>query len=137
MRYNPSANQGIRMIIESNSDIIVSTEARKLGNGQAVELLHFRDGKVLALSHNAMALYQNSEAIEHPLGQGLMASSSFAEGFTLEDQQGQWVESYKAGFVGLHDGSALLITPISIQLFPNRQDALHNRNEIAKLMLEQ
>lgn len=123
------------MTILGSSDIIASTEVAQLEDGGRHQLLHFRDGKVLLLANQGMALYQAAHCIDDELGNGLLAKTSFVDGFTLPFNPEGCVLEYSAGFVGLQDDYALLITPVAIQLFNNRTDALYNRNEIARLEL--
>jgi hypothetical protein len=123
------------MIIENNSDIITSQQQGTLADGGYYEYLSLRDGKVIALTANTIALYKSSDAIGDPLGNGLLASSSFAN-YPLATNSKPWVSHYRAGFIGLSDDKAILITPMAIQLFQNNQDALNNRNEICRLDLQ-
>lgn len=123
------------MIASSNSDIIVKCSMSHLSNGTKVELLTLRDGQVLAINAQSMALYANHQSINDPLGNGLIHSASFPSSVYLEQQGNSWVKSYKAGYIGLVDGYTLLITPVAIQLFKSTQDALHNRGELARLDL--
>lgn len=123
------------MTILGSSDIIAGVDQRSY-QGNTAQTLHFRDGKVLLINAHGMALFQNLAAIEDELGNGLMAQTEFADDLQLPHQDHQWVTEYSAGFVGLHGDYALLITPVAIQLFRNKQDALHNRDELARLNLE-
>ncbi|GAA3924870.1 hypothetical protein [Litoribacillus peritrichatus] len=124
------------MIHESNSDIIRSSQQHTLANGQPAESLGFHNGLRLVLSANTLAMFKDLESVEDPLGNGLIASTVLSEAQHLTHRQGQFIESYKAGFVRLIDDRALLVTPNHIQLFPCAQDALRNQNEIAKLELD-
>jgi len=45
------------------------------------------------------------------------------------------VLEHRAGYVGLAGGFVLLITLNDVQLFGSKEDALRNRNEIARLSL--
>ena len=124
------------MNIAVTSDIITRHSRSQLRNGEAIELMHFRDGKVLALTCNAMALYQSEGAIDHPLGQGLLAISDIPQAHLLRSNTDLWVTQIRAGFIGLYDDKAILITPIAVQLFTHKQDALHNHNALCQLDLE-
>ncbi len=101
-----------------------------------LQLVHFRDGKVLALSAHTLAFYKNADAIQDDLGMGLLAVADIPERHALPLSNDGWVEHYKAGFISLRGGLAILITPLAIQLFPNPNDALHNRNLICQLDIE-
>ena len=122
------------MIIEQQSDIIAKHEYSRI-NDLDVELLIFRDGKVLLLSEKDLALYTSIEAINDPLGNGLISHADMPNRDSNTILANTLVKEYKAGYVGLHDGKAILITPVAIQLFPSNKDALHNHNEIARLDL--
>ena len=100
-----------------------------------MQLLHFRDGKILVLSEDTVAFYKDESSMSDALGTGLIAMAALDKQHHLQamDDSGGWVKEYKAGFVGLHDDKAILITPLAIQLFAHRKDALYNRNEIARL----
>ena len=123
-------------MIDSASSDIVQHVSLQQHDDQMLQLLHFRDGKVLVLSENTLAFYKDENAINHDLGTGLIAMTHLDNDNQLstdDNNNSGWVREYKAGFIGLHDNKALLITPLAIQLFNNKQDALYNRNEIARL----
>jgi hypothetical protein len=118
------------MVIEGNSDIIKHCEFKA---ELKCQWLVFRNDMVLVVSEDFMALYKNEASIGDPLGNGLKSMVELPK--TIGGQGEGFVKSYAAGFVGLVDGKAILITPNDIQLFSNSQDALHNQNEIARLKL--
>ncbi|GAA6134184.1 hypothetical protein NBRC116188_09730 [Oceaniserpentilla sp. 4NH20-0058] len=120
------------MVIEGSSDIIIRCEYLADNDTQQ---LTFRNGFVLVLQAFVMALYKDTQSIADPLGNGLKALVDIPqkEGLQLEAQG--FVSEYSAGFVGLMDEKAILITPNDIQLFPSKLDALHNQNEIVRLAL--
>lgn len=122
------------MVIEGNSDIVVRCEFQAQAS-QPSQWLTFRNGFVLVLQANVMALYKNVESINDPLGNGLKAMVDIPAEQTLQHEEIGFVREYSAGFVGLVDDKAILITPNDIQLFENKTDALHNRDEIARLAL--
>jgi hypothetical protein len=124
------------MIIENSSDIIVSNSTQTLQNGEAIEVLQLRDGKVFVISQHSLALYQHASYIEDPLGNGLLAICEIPTALSLPLTGESWLKQYRAGFIGLHTGQTLLITPLAIQLFACANDALHNRDEICRLNLE-
>jgi len=123
------------MVIEGNSDIVVRCEYKSDALNQSAQWLTFRNGFVLVLQSSVMALYKDEQSIYDPLGNGLKAMVDIPEAFTLHEGDNGFVASYSAGFVGLADDKAILITPNDIQLFKNKTDALHNRDEIARLAL--
>lgn len=123
------------MVIEGNSDIVVRCEYKRDELNQAAQWLTFRNGFVLILQPSFMALYKDVQSIHDPLGNGLKAMVDIPETFALHETNNGFVSSFSAGFVGLADDKAILITPNDIQLFANKTDALHNRDEIARLAL--
>jgi len=120
------------MVIEGSSDIIVRCEFK---DDNQAQWLTFRNGFVLVLQPQAMALYKDESSIHDPLGNGLKAIVDINEDNKLALKDSGFVSEYSAGFVGLVDDKAILITPNDIQLFENKTDALHNRNEITRLAL--
>lgn len=122
------------MIIEGNANLVASIEYEDI-NDQYVEALTFNDGRVLALSANAMALYKNRGCLGDPLGNGLLHITSLPEEGQLKPSDSPWVSTHSAGFVGLSNGMALLILPREIRIYRNNQDALHNHNALASLPL--
>ena len=118
------------MILEGDSDIIQQCQWH---GDKGLQYLTFRNGSVLVISENALAFYKNEAAIYDPLGNGLLEMAELAEPLVFGDQG--FVTEYRAGFVGLANEMAILITPNDIQLFPNKESALRNQNEIARLKL--
>ena len=123
------------MILEGHSDIITRCEFISDGPHAPSQWLTFRNGFILVLGKTFMSLYKSAESIGDPLGNGLKASVDFADEYTLTCSEKGYVSNYAAGFVGLVDDKAILITPNDIQLFKHKTDALHNRDEIARLKL--
>lgn len=119
----------------SSSDIISHTSVSTLKNGEPAELVHFRDGKVLQISANGLAFYQSEAGINDDFNKGLLSSCDICEEASLNIESDRFIQEYKAGYIGLYDEKTLLITPVSIQLFHNKTDALHNRHEICRLDL--
>lgn len=123
------------MILEGHSDIITRCEYISDGPHAPSQWLTFRNGFVLVLGEAFLSLYKNAESIGDPLGNGLKATVDLSSEFTLAVSPNGFVVNYAAGFVGLVDEKAILITPNDIQLFQNKTDALHNRDEIVRLKL--
>ncbi len=121
------------MLIENTSDLIVRTEQRQLPSGVPVDLAGLQNGTVLAIGADALALYRSFEAVGDALGNGLIASVTLPR--TLAAENGGFVLEHRAGYVGLAGGFVLLITLNDVQLFSSKEDALRNRNEIARLSL--
>lgn len=123
------------MVIEGNSDIIVRCEYFADSESGPCQWLTFRNGFVLVIQNHFMALYKDAQAINDPLGNGLKAMVDIPQEAQLSPSDSGFVQEFSAGFVGLSGEKAILITPNDIQLFPNKLDALHNRNEIVRLAL--
>lgn len=123
------------MILEGHSDIITRCEYIDSGAHAPSQWLTFRNGFVLVLGETFMSLYKSAESIGDPLGNGLKASEDIPAEFALSKTDKGFVTNYAAGFVGLVGDKAILITPNDIQLFRNKTDALHNRDEIVRLQL--
>jgi hypothetical protein len=123
------------MLLEGSSDIIVRCEYIAEGAHTGTQWLTFRNGFVLVLAEDLMALYKDAASIGDPLGNGLKAMVELKDRSLLVRGNNGLVSSYSAGFVGLMDDKAILITPNDIQLFKNKQDALYNRQELGRLEL--
>lgn len=121
------------MLIENTSDLIVRLEQRQLPSGIDVDLAALQNGTVLAIGADALALYRSFDAVGDALGNGLIASVTLPH--TLPAENGRFVLEHRAGYVGLAGGFVLLITLNDVQLFSSKEDALRNRNEIARLSL--
>ncbi|MHA7880606.1 MAG: hypothetical protein ACX931_12490 [Saccharospirillum sp.] len=119
-----------------SSDIVDAIESSTLPSGQPAERLRLRGGPVLVLSERALALYRHQQAVDDPLGNGLIQLQPLPSEHQLVCHEGQFVEQYRAGYIGLIDDKALLVTPVAIQLFANREDALRNHNPLARLDFE-
>ncbi|WP_051207661.1 hypothetical protein [Saccharospirillum impatiens] len=123
-------------MIYGPSDIIVNSATFTLSNGEPAEQIWLRGGTVLVISATALALYKDEAAIGDPLGNGLIALTDLSGVSPLAHQDGHFMTEHRAGYIGLHGERLLLITPVAIQLFDDRRDALQNRNERARLPLE-
>lgn len=123
------------MLLEGSSDIISKCEYKTGGALKGSQLLTFRNGFVLVLREDCMALYKDETSITDPLGNGLKAMAELEGPDQLKAVDSGLVTMFSAGFIGLSDDKAILITPNDIQLFHNKADALHNRNEITRLAL--
>ena len=89
----------------------------------------------MVLTEDCMALYKDEASITDPLGNGLKAIAELKDNAQLVKTDKGIVTSFSAGFVGLNDEKAILITPNDIQLFKDKTDALYNRGELARLEL--
>jgi len=124
------------MLIENSSDIVLDSQLLTLEAGQKVETLSLINQQVLVLSENALSVYRSIESIQDPLGNGLLHSVALEGAAQLKQyDDGRFMQMKKAGIVGLFDDKVILITPNDIQLFADRNDALRNQNELARLSL--
>ena len=135
LRYTALFLVGLNMVIEGNSDIIVRCEFFTDTKAGPCQWLTFRNGFVLVIHQSFMALYKDVQSINDPLGNGLKVMVDIPQEHTLQRTEDGFVQEFSAGFVGLADEKAILITPNDIQLFVHKLDALHNRNEIVRLQL--
>ena len=111
------------MLFYGSSDIVTDVQSRPLNNGQPAERIALKGGPVLVLSATALALYKDADAPDDPLGNGLLALAELDEAHRLRaDDSGRFVAEHKAGYIGLADGQALLITPVAVQLFADRDE---------------
>ncbi len=118
------------------SDLVTNSVTFTLSNGEPAEQLSLRGGSVLVISATALALYKDEAAVGDPLGNGLIALTDLSQASPLTHRDGHFMTEHRAGYIGLHGERMLLITPVAIQLFDDRLDALQNRNERARLPLE-
>ncbi|MAR89852.1 MAG: hypothetical protein CML06_03080 [Pseudomonadales bacterium] len=117
----------------SNSVIadIISESVRE----EPCELLCLHNGLVIALSPRALGCYRSCEAVQDPLGNGLLAFCQLAEQHSIQFQEQRCVTTYSGGYVGLCDGKALLIAPGKVRLFANNEDGLRGINVLAEMDL--
>lgn len=118
------------------SDLVTNSVTFTLSNGEPAEQLWLRGGSVLVISATALALYKDEASVGDPLGNGLIALTDLSKASPLTHKDGHFMTEHRAGYIGLHGERMLLITPVAIQLFDDRLDALQNRNERARLPLE-
>ena len=125
----------LSMSIYGTSDIIKNVTAFQLENAQKVQVLEFHDGKLLILAKDAMALHKTRTSFEDPLTDSCLGYADLAPEHHLIWMDGSMIEEYKSGYICLKDQRGILITPNAIQLFPGKQEALHNQQSIAKIVL--
>lgn len=125
------------MSMYGTSDIIDSVDTTTLASGTPAQILTFRDGKVLVLTADALALHRSQSAFEDPLNSSLLGYTELAGDDQLVWQDNSIISEYKSGFVGLVDDRAMLISPYAIQLFPGKTQALYNKDCIAQILLEE
>lgn len=121
------------MLIENSSDLITSVVPAQLNNAVAVDVISLINGTALAIATDCLSLYRTPQQVGDVLGNGLIASVALP--LSLPSEEGRFVLEYRAGYVGLAGGFVLLITLNDVQLFSSKEDALRNRNEIARLSL--
>lgn len=119
----------------SNADIVQNRRLINLDSGEAAEALLLNGGPALVLKPDAIALYRSLEALFDPLQSACMAYTELPEGHKLAWHQNQIMQEHKAGYIGLHDGRVLLITPNNIRLYHDKHSALHHIEPIAELLL--
>lgn len=124
------------MSMYGTSDIIDSVDTTQLDSGIPAQLLIFRDGKVLVLTSDALALHNSKAGFEDPLSSSLLGYAELADTEQLVWKNDTIISEYKSGYVGLADERAILISPYAIQLFPNKTQALYNKDCIAQILLE-
>lgn len=114
--------------------IIAGVEHLHIGQNP-VALIDFNTGVVVALQEGSLACYRNRSSLTDPLGNGLLSVTEIAKPNGIAFEQGLCVIDYRAGYVGLVDGKALLIVPGAIRLYPSKLDALQGSNCLAELEL--
>lgn len=122
------------MLNEGTSDLIASVERSQI-KGQYMELLVLFDGRVIALSSSAIALYRDTASVADALGNGLTQLCEIPQVHALDKQSTPWVSQVTAGFVGFHNGMALLILPNDVRLYCDNASALRNENPILAMPL--
>jgi len=125
------------MLIDSSTNMVESVEARYItsssGDKYYAEILHFVGGKVLVISHNAIALYKSAAAISDPLGNGIIKLATLPDTIRFNMSDTPWVVRHISGFIELIDQYIILILPNSIRLYRGKEDALRNSNIILDL----
>ena len=114
--------------------IIAHTSCERL-RGEPAQLLHLHNGYVIVLTPRAIGCYSSRAALDDPLGNGLLSFAELDENSLLVFEQEGCITTHSAGYVGLRDGKALLITPFKIRLYPNNHDGLRGLNCLAELEL--
>lgn len=120
------------MIIGNSSDLISALRHSEV-SGHTVAIATLINGTALVVAPDSMSLYRSADKVGDELGNGLIASLRLP--ITLSAPNGVLIVEHKAGYVGLADGHVLLITLNDVQLFTNKNDALRNQHEIARLSL--
>lgn len=121
------------MLLQNTSDLITEVSQTTLPSGIQVDVAQLINGAALVLSEQALALYRNAESVGDALGNGLIRSIDLP--LTLEREHDRYLQEHKAGYVGLSGGIVLLITLNDVQMFPSRNDALRNQNELTRMSL--
>ena len=130
----PGPTQSSRLIMNPSDSIIAHTSCERLRQEPA-QLLHLHNGYVIVLTPRAIACYRNHAAVGDPLGNGLLSFVELDDTATIGFEQASCVATHTAGYVGLLDGKALLITPNKIRLYPNSHDGLRGLNCLGELEL--
>ncbi|PIE41683.1 MAG: hypothetical protein CSA49_02200 [Gammaproteobacteria bacterium] len=106
-----------------------------LNNGETAEMLHVQGGPVILVSQLGLASFKNEQAVDDPLGNGRLGYAEIPESITLSLIDGSFVAQIRSGFIQLHDGKAMLVTPFHATLFTSNDDALEGKNKIAQVPL--
>ena len=120
------------MIVGNSSDLITALQHGHL-HQHGIAIATLINGTALVVAPDSMSLYRSADKVGDELGNGLIASVKLP--VTLSAPDGILILEHKAGYVGLAEGYVLLITLNDVQLFANKNDALRNQNEIARLSL--
>ena len=120
------------MALHSSSDIIHSVQRTQI-NGQALELLILENGKVLAIGNNSLAFYQNINALNNPLGAGLINLANLEE--ISFDLNTPLVMEHRSGYVALRNGYVLIIFPNAVRLYSSNECALSGKDALCELPL--
>ncbi len=122
------------MIIEGSANLVNRLETLSL-QSQYVEALVLQNGRVIAISESAIALFKDFDTMQDPLGNSLLAIEAIPEAHQFECSASPWVSKHQAGFVEFSNGMGLLILPNDVRLYANRHDALKNHDAIVCLPL--
>lgn len=123
------------MLIEQSSDLIKTVQSVSLPSGSCVDAATLINQQILVVSSDTLSLYQRLEAIGDELGNGLIRSVAIPSQHHLQSADGHFIQTHKAGYVGLTNDRVLLIGLNSVQMFASREDALRNQHEIIQLKL--
>jgi hypothetical protein len=123
------------MSISGTSDIIKDVISLQLENTEKVQALVFRDGQLLILATQAIALHKSRASFEDPLADSCLGYAELGPEHHLNWIDDSIIQEYQSGYVGLRDQRVILITPNAIQLFPGKKEALHNQQRIAQIIL--
>ncbi len=92
--------------------------------------LPIEDGKCLAVFQEYIGLYKNLDAVNDPLGNGLLALIEIPDYlkpyWRLNDQTYGYVTHMQGGCLFLTSGAIVLVKPNKLQLFETANNALHN-----------
>ncbi|WP_320819223.1 hypothetical protein [Thalassolituus sp.] len=123
------------MLIENSSDLIKRHQMVRLPSGVPAHEAELISGQALVISSDGLAVYSRAGMVGDPLGNGLVRSVAIPADFCLTLQNDAYIQEHRAGYVGLSDGRVCLITLNDVQLFPSKQQALRNQNEIVRIAL--
>lgn len=104
---------------------------------EPAQLVYLHNGMVIAISRRALACFKNDTYLNDPLGNGLLSFCEIPEAQSIGFDGDTCVTTFKSGYVGLHDGKALVIAPNSVRLYPNNHDGLRGTNCIADISLSE
>jgi hypothetical protein len=108
------------------NDVIVASLEQQ-GGTAARTLIRFHNGQVLLVSADAVALYRHDDAVDDPLGNGLLGHELLPPELACTAGEAPVAEQ-RAGYVRLQSGAVLFIRPDGVALYENADDALRNRD---------
>ncbi len=117
------------MSIAQDAELIQEVKSGVI-QGEEVTLIILKGDKVLAVSHNALALYKNEALLEDPLGSGLVSSADVPGSVWKKKPE---VVGYRSGLIEFEQGEVIFITPASFRLYPDKRSALHNHHLLSEL----
>lgn len=110
-----------------SDNVVARHEVTDLAGRGRVDLLHFHPGMVLMVAATAVGLYRSPEAVNDPLGNGLIGYEAIPESLHGDARQEQVLEQ-QAGYVRLASGGVIFIRPDGVGLYPDNNAALNNRD---------
>ena len=112
-----------------SDQVVARHEVTELAGRGRVNLLHFHPGTVLMVAATAVGLYRSPEAVNDPLGNGLIGYEAIPE--ALQGDAGACdgqIQEQQAGYVRLVSGGIIFIRPDGVGLYPDTRSALNNRD---------
>lgn len=124
------------MLLSETSDLVIRHTPAWQTKPILIDLIYLKGGRILAIAPTSISLYKDEASLLDPLSNGLISSADWSQALALtsvENGDSCLVKGFKAGVIHLAEEKTLLITPVAIQLFSSSNDALLNRNAIARI----